>query len=109
MGYEKIIRSHYDDLNSLNALLKNYTDVYRLLVSSTAELNTINFTKKGEIKASLDRISKVGDLIDELLKVIHKCEGAYVKYCYLKNEVINQKVGKDDIKTEIHDDLEFHN
>ncbi|MDD6796344.1 MAG: hypothetical protein PUE01_13235 [Clostridiaceae bacterium] len=109
MGYQKVIRSHYEDLNNLSVLLKNYIDIYRLLVSSTAELNTVNLAKRGEIKEALDRINRVGDLIDDLLKVISKCEGSYVKYCYLKNQIIVENTMKDGIKTEIHDDLEYHN
>lgn len=109
MGYFKVIQGHYNDLNNLSNLLKNYIEIYRLLISSTAELNTINLAKKNEIKNALERINSVGDLIDDLIKVIEKCEISYIKYCYLKNEVITENTEKDIIMTEIHDDLVYHN
>ncbi|MBD7910321.1 MULTISPECIES: hypothetical protein [Clostridium] len=109
MGYDKVIHGHYEDLNNLNTLLRNYIEIYRLLVSSTSELNTIPLAKKSEVKDALDRIKEVGNLIDDLLDVIGKCEGSYVKYCFLKNEVIYENTQKENIKTEIHDELEYHN
>ena len=109
MGYDKVIHGHYNDLNNLSNLLKNYIEIYRLLISSTAELNTINLAKKNEVKHALDRINSIGDLIDDLIKVIEKCELSYIKYCYLKNEVITENTEKDNIMTEIHEDLDYHN
>ncbi|MDS0526875.1 hypothetical protein NNC19_14380 [Clostridium sp. SHJSY1] len=109
MGYDKVIHRHYEDLNNLNTLLRNYVDMYRLLVSSAAELNTVQLAKKSEIKDAVDRIHEIGELIDDLLKVIEKCEESYIKYCFLKNEVISENTEKESIKTEIHNELEYHN
>lgn len=109
MGYDKVIHGHYEDLNNLNTLLRSYVDMYRLLVSSAAELNTVPVAKKSEIKDSVDRIHEIGELIDDLLKVIEKCEESYIKYCFLKNEVISENTEKENIKTEIHNELEYHN
>ena len=74
MGYDNLIRSHYEDLNNMSTMLRN-----------------------------------VGELIDDLLKTIKKCEGSYVKYCSLKNEVISANTQKESILTEIHDDIDYHN
>ena len=109
MGYDKIIQSHYEDLNNLSSLLRNYIEIYRLLISSTSELNSTSATKRSELKHALSRIDDIGEIIDELLKVIKKCEGSYFKYCFLKNEVILQNTEKDKIMTEIHSELEYHN
>lgn len=109
MGYDKVIHGHYEDLNNLSNLLKNYIEIYRLLVSSTSELNTVPLAKKSEVKDALERIKEVGNLIDDLLNIIKKCEGSYVKYCFLKNEVICENTEKDYIKTEIHNELVYHN
>lgn len=105
MSYEKVIKGHYEDLNNLTNILKNYIDIYRVLVSSATDLNNIASAKKSEMKHIMERINEVGDLIDSILKVIDKCEGTYIRYCYLKNEVISQGTIKDNIKTEIHDEL----
>lgn len=109
MGYDKVIRGHYEDLNNLNTLLRNYVEMYRLLVSSAVELNTLPLAKKGEVKDAVERIHEVGNLMDNLIKVIEKCETSYIKYCFLKNEVISESTEKDSIKTEIHNELEYHN
>ncbi|WP_294348691.1 hypothetical protein [uncultured Clostridium sp.] len=109
MGYEKVIRGHYEDLNNLTGLLKNYIDIYRVLVSSAGELNSISTAKKSEMKHIMERINEVGELIDSLLKVIDKCESSYIKYCFLKNEVVSQNTMKDTIKTEINDELDSYN
>ena len=109
MGYDKVIHGHYDDLNNLSTLLMNYIEVYRLLISSTAELNSTSISRKSELKHASERIDEVGDIIDDLLKVIKKCETSYVKYCFLKNEIITENTKKDNIQTEIHDELIYHN
>jgi hypothetical protein len=109
LSYDKVIHGHYEDLNNLNTLLRNYVEMYRLLVSSTAELNTVPLAKKSEVKDAIERIHEIGELMDNLIKVIEKCEASYVKYCFLKNEVISESTEKDSIKTEIHNELEYHN
>ena len=109
MSYNKVIHGHYEDLNNLSALLRNYIEIYRLLISSTAELNSTSIIKKGELKHAVERIDEVGDIIDELLRVIKKCEGSYIKYCFIKNEVIQTNTAKENIYTEIHNDLGYHN
>lgn len=109
MGYEKVIQGHYDEINNLSSLLRNYIEMYRLLVSSTSELNTVAPAKKSEVKHALERIDALGDIIDDLLKVIKKCEPAYIKYLTIKNEVINEKIEKSIIRTEVTNELEFNN
>lgn len=109
MGYEKVIQGHYDEINNLSSLLRNYIEMYRLLVSSTSELNTVAPAKKSEVKHALERIDALGDIIDDLLKVIKKCEPAYIKYLIIKNEVINEKIEKSIIRTEVTNELEFNN
>lgn len=109
MSYEKVIRTHYQDVSNLSSLLRNYIEIYRLLISSTAELNSTSISKKSELKHAIERIDNVGDIIDELLLAIKKCEGSYIKYCSIKNDVISAKTQKESIFTEIHNELEYHN
>ena len=87
MGYDNLIRSHYEDLDNMSTMLRNYIEIYRLLISSTVDLHATS-VEKSEIKHALERIDDVGELIDDLLKTIKKCECSYVKYCSIKNEVI---------------------
>lgn len=109
MSYDKVIHGHYNDLNNLSTLLRNYIEIYRLLISSTAELNGTSISKKSELKHATERIDNIGDIIDELIKVIKKCEDSYIKYCFMKNDIISQKTKKDDIELEVHNELEYHN
>ena len=109
MSYEKVIHGHYEDLSNLSNLLRNYIEIYRLLISSTSELNATSIAKKGELKHANERINEIGEIIDQLLKVIKKCENSYVKYCFIKNQVITSKTEKDNIEMEIHNELEYHN
>lgn len=109
LGYGEVIHAHYDDLNNLSNLLRNYIEIYRLLISSTSELNSTSISKKAELKHAIERIDNIGEIIDDILKVIKKCEVSYGKYCFLKSEVISANTEKDSIMMEIHKDLEFHN
>lgn len=109
MGYNKLIKSHYEDLNNMSSMLRTYIEMYRYLTSSIADLHSNSAIKKGEIKDTLERIEVVGDIIDDLLKTIKKCEVSYIKYCSLKNEVIAANTEKSTILTELNDDLDFHN
>lgn len=109
MGYDRVIKNHYDDLNNLSGLLSTSINAYRLLVSSAAELNTVSYAKKGAVKDAIDRVEDLGDIIDDLIKVIKKCEVSYAKYCIIKNDVIVQNTGKEYIETEIDTEINYHN
>ena len=108
MTYDELIKSHYDELNNLSLQLRTYVEMYRLLISSTAELNGTSVIKKNELKHAVERISRIGDIIDDLLKAIEKCEDAYCRYCLYKNEAILSKINKSEIMNEIHSDLVYH-
>lgn len=108
MTYDELIKSHYGELNNLNIQLRTYVEMYRLLVSSTAELNGTSIIRKNELKHAIERIDKIGDIIDDLLKAIQKCEGSYCKYCLYKNEAVLNKIDKSEIMNEIHNDLVYH-
>jgi len=109
VGYEKIIHGHYEEINSLSMLLRNYIEMYRLLVSSASELNTVATAKKSDVKHSLERIDELGDVIDDLLKAIKRCEPAYIRYLNIKNEVINESMDKSILKSQLISELEFYN
>lgn len=106
MSYDNIIQSNYNDLNNLTALLRNYVEMYRMLISGATELNTNSATKKGNVKDVIGRMDAVGDIIDDLLKIVKKCEGSYIKYCYIKNEVVSVNKEKEKIKAELNEELE---
>ena len=108
MSYDELIRSHYEELNNLSIQLRTYVEMYRLLISSTAELNGTSIIKKNELKHAVERIDKIGDIIDDLLKAIERCESAYCKYCLYKNEAVINKIDKSEIMDEIHNDLVYH-
>lgn len=105
MSYSKVMNEHYEDLERLSDLLRNYIEMYGLLINGTSELNSTSVTRKGELKHALERIDDIGDIIDDLLKVVKKSEGTYSKYSILKNEAISMKTEKESIINEINNEL----
>ncbi len=59
MTYDELIKSHYGELNNLSIQLRTYVEMYRLLVSSTAELNGTSIIRKNELKHAIERIDKI--------------------------------------------------
>lgn len=106
---DRLVQEHYENLNNLTTLLSNSINSYRLLVSSAAELNTVSYAKKGVVKDAVERVEAVGDIIDDLIKVVKKCEAAYCKYCVLKSDIVSSKNKKEDINTEVEMELKYHN
>ncbi len=109
MKFDDLAKRHYQDIDNLSALLKNYFDVYRLLIAGAAELYSVNLASKGEVKSALERAEQVGELIDKLVGTLNKCEGSYLKYCKLQNDYIMISTEKDKIFTEIDNELKFQN
>lgn len=109
MGFEKIATKQYNDIFNMSGLLNNYVNAYRLLIAGAAELYNINLAKKNEVKKALDRVDEVGQLIDDIVDALGKCEEQYLKYCKIKNEYISSNAHKDMIFTEVDNDLNFQN
>ncbi|OOM76656.1 hypothetical protein CLPUN_25960 [Clostridium puniceum] len=109
MKFDDLARKQYDDIANLSILLKNYVDSYRLLIGGASELYNVNIAKKSEVKKALERVDQVGDLIDRLINTLDKCEGAYLKYCKIKNDYIIVSTEKDKIFTEIDNELNLQN
>ena len=107
MGYERVIQGHYQDINNLTTLLKTYVDMYRLLISSTSDLNNTSIIKKSELKHAVERIDSLGDIIDDLLKAIKKTEVSYIKYCLIKSDILQSSTKEKQILNEIHKDLYY--
>lgn len=109
MNYEELVSNQYNHIDNLNRLLKNYVDSYRLLIAGAAELYNINLAKKSDVKDALERVERVGELIDNLIKALDVCEEGYLKYCEIKNSYIKIASNKDKIYTEIDNELNFQN
>lgn len=109
MGVDKIASKQYDDINNMSGLLNNYVNAYRLLIAGASELYSINLAKKSEVRKAIERADEVGDLIDNLISVLSRCEQHYLKYCKIKNDYISSTTNKDMILTEIDNELDFQN
>lgn len=109
MKFDDLAKKQYQDIDNLSILLKNYVDVYRLLIAGASELYSVNLSKKSEVKKALDRVESVGELIDKLVGTLDKCEGSYLKYCKIKNDYISITTEKDKIFTEIDNELNLQN
>lgn len=107
MKYDDLAKKHYSDISNLSNLLNNYVNAYRLLIAGASELYSVNIAKKGDVKKALDRVDGVGELIDNLIEALDKCENGYLKYCKIKNEYLYVKTQKNDIYTEIDNELNF--
>lgn len=109
MGVEKVVSKQYDDLNNMSGLLSTYVNAYRLLIAGASELYSINLAKKSEVRKAIERADDLGELIDNILSVLSKCEQHYLKICKLKMEYISTNANKDMILTEIDNELDFQN
>lgn len=109
MKFEELAEKHYHEIDNLSILLKNYVDSYRLLIAGAGDLYSIDLAKKNEVKKALDRVEQVGELIDEIINTLDKCDQAYLKYCKIKNDYILISTEKDRIFTEIDNELNFQN
>lgn len=107
MDYKSLVKEQSEDIVRLSGLLKTYVDSYRLLIGGAAELYNINIAKKGDIKKALDRVDNLGDLIDKVISSLEKCGNGYMKYCKIKDDYLTVKSGKDQIFTEIDNELGF--
>lgn len=107
MGSRKVIQSYYTDINNLTDLLGKLVNSYRLLVGGADELNKIALSKKSQVKDALDRADKLGDIIDDIIKILERSSNGYVDYCELKSEIIKGRINEGYIFTEIEDDLNF--
>ena len=54
----------------------------------------------------MGRLESIGDIIDDLLKIVKKYENSYAKYCYIKNELVSVNREKEKIKAELNEELE---
>lgn len=109
MKYDELAQNHYNDIENLSRLMKNYVDAYRLLIAGAAELYNVNLAKKSDVKKALDRVDSLGSLIDNIIEVLDRCESGYLKYCKIKNEYISISTQKNKIYTEIDNELNFQN
>ncbi|CDG02539.1 Putative uncharacterized protein [Clostridium chauvoei JF4335] len=82
---------------------------YRLLIGGASELYNISLVKKSDVKDAIDRVDKLGEIIDDLIGTIQNCGGSYFKYCEIMSKYIKAQTDKDAILTEIDYELDFDN
>ena len=109
MGNRKIIENYFVDINNLVDILSKLVNSYRLLIGGAGELNSIALAKKSEVKDALHRVDKVGDIIDDIIKVIDESGYSYTDYCKLKAQFIGTQLQAGYIETEIGEELIFKN
>lgn len=69
MGHKEVL-SKCEDLNNLTNLLKGLADCNRTLIGSVMDMNNLPMAKKDDIKKALNRANKLGNIIDDVIKVI---------------------------------------
>lgn len=107
MGSRKVVETYYADINNLADLLTKLVNSYRLLIGGADELNKIALASKGQIKDSLKRVDKLGDLIDEVIDALEESSHSYLEYCYLKSNLIKGRVNEACLITEIQEKLNY--
>lgn len=109
MGYQELFNNYFIEVNNMTELLNKYVNAYRLLIGGAQDLNNIAEASKRDIKDALDRVDKLGKIIDDLIDVIEDIDGCYVDYIKLKTDLIVAKTEKDLILTEVDNELFFQN
>lgn len=109
MKYKELMSENFNELNNINMLLSSMVNSYRLLIGGAAELNNIHNAKKSDVKDAIDRAAELGDVIDDLLRVMKNSQCGYCKYCETKYKYIENQHNKDKILTEIEEDIQFKN
>lgn len=105
MGKRKIIEDYYCDLNNLSGLLTNCVSSYRLLIGGACELNQIAPATKHDVKKAIQRVNKMGDIIDELLETMECYQNDYINYCKIKASVMECKLNKKLVLSQIEEEL----
>ncbi|MCR3758832.1 hypothetical protein [Clostridium felsineum] len=103
MTNRKAIEEYCCDLSKLSEFLSQYVSSYRLLIGGACELNQITPARRSDVKHALDRVNKLGDIIDELLCAIDRCQCDYIEYCEIKADVIKCRIKKRCIEEDIND------
>lgn len=109
MRYQELFNNYFVEINNMTELLNKYVNAYRLLIGGAQDLNNIAEASKRDIKDALDRVDKLGKIIDDMLDVIEDIDGCYVEYIKLKTDLISAKTEKDLILTEVDNELFFQN
>ncbi|WP_446898355.1 hypothetical protein ACSVC9_00020 [Clostridium sp. LBM24168] len=109
MSHRKIIEDYYCDIDNLADLLSKLTNSYRLLIGGAGELNTIALAHKKDVKSAISRVNKLGNTIDDIIKVLDKSSCCYMDYCELRSELIQGKIKMQYIEDEIDEELFMEN
>ncbi|MCY6356826.1 hypothetical protein [Clostridium sp. ZS2-4] len=107
MGHRKVIETYYTDVNNLTDLLGKLVSSYRLLIGAADELNKIALSRKSDVRDALKRAEKLGETIDDLIKILDDASFNYGAYCQFKSDFIKEKMNVDHIVTEIQEELSF--
>ncbi|EGT3615988.1 hypothetical protein FHH43_07020, partial [Clostridium perfringens] len=70
MSQSEVFKKHFNEVNNLSSILNSYANTYRLLVGAAGELNGIAKVRKRDLDEALDRVDKMGEIIDSVLEVI---------------------------------------
>lgn len=99
----RFIDDYRCDMNNIIDDITKLTNSYRLMIGGAEELNRINLAKKGDLKAALKRADKIGDIIDDYLKILEEIDLSYFEYCKLKSEYYKTKIKANFILEEIEE------
>ncbi|MEK6266008.1 MAG: hypothetical protein N2B06_14755, partial [Clostridium sp.] len=80
MSHRRVVQNHYNDINNLADMLSKLVNSYRLLIGGADELNKIALSKKSDVKDALKRADNLGDIIDEVIKVLDGASYSYMSY-----------------------------
>lgn len=105
MHKRKVLEDYYCDLNNLSGLLTNCVSSYRLLIGGASELNQITPATRHDVKKAIERVNKLGDIIDELLETMECYEIDYTNYCKIKARVMECKFNRKFVLSQIEDEL----
>lgn len=103
--YKGFIDSYYSDINNITDSLTKLVSAYRFLIGGAEELNRITPAKKKDVKDALKRVSKMGEIIDNYLKVLDNIDIPYLEYCKVKSDYIRNSMEASLIISEIEEEF----
>lgn len=85
MTYRTIIDNYILDVNNSVNILSRFIDMYKSSIENLKLLENTQKIHTKEIDKSIDKIKKIGDIIDELLELNDDTICTYIKYMEKKN------------------------
>lgn len=101
----KVIEDYCSDINNITDNITKLVSSYRLMIGGADELNRITLAKKSDLKAAIKRVNKIGDIIDDYLKILEEINLPYFEYCKLRSDYYKARMKAEFVLEEIEEEI----